>query len=63
MAILNWDDASQRRVEYGISRGVLYPRGRDGVAWNGLTAVSEKPSGGEVVKLHADNPHYASFRS
>lgn len=63
MAILNWDAASQRRVEYGISKGVLYPRGRDAAAWNGLISVSERPSGGEEIALHADNQKYASFRS
>jgi len=63
MAKLQWDAASQRKVEYGISKGVLYPRGEAGVAWNGLIAVTEKPSGGDVVKLYADNQQYASFRS
>jgi len=63
MAILNWDAPSQRKVEYGISKGVLYPRGGSGVAWSGLTAVNEKPTGGEIVKLYADNVQYASFRS
>jgi len=63
MAILNWDAPSQRKVEYGISKGVLYPRGGPGVAWNGLTAVREKSKGGDVVKLYADNVQYASFRS
>lgn len=63
MAKLQWDALNQRRVEYGISRGVLYPKGKPGVVWNGLTAVNEKPTGGEVVKLYADNRQYASFRS
>lgn len=63
MAILNWDAPSQRKVEYGISKGVLYPRGGSGVAWNGLTAVNEKAKGGDIVKLFADNVQYASLRS
>lgn len=63
MAKLQWDAANQRKVEYGISKGVLYPRGGPGVAWNGLTAVNEKPKGAEVVKLYADNVQYASLRS
>lgn len=63
MAMLKWDQNGQRKVEYGLSRGVLYPRGRDGVAWNGLTAVSEKPKGGDLVSLHADNQKYATLRS
>lgn len=63
MTQLLWDLPKQRRVEYGISRGVLYPKGKAGVVWNGLTAVNEKPKGAEVVKLYADNIQYASFRS
>jgi len=63
MAILKWDAANQRKVEYGLSKGVLYPRGKPGVAWSGLTAVNEKPNGAEVVKLYADNVQYASLRS
>lgn len=63
MAMLKWDATGQRRVEAGISRGVLYPRGKSGVAWNGLTAVHERPSGAEEVGLFADNLKYASFRS
>lgn len=63
MAILKWDAANQRKVEYGLSKGVLYPRGGHGVAWNGLIAVNEKPKGGDVVKLYADNVQYASFRA
>ncbi len=63
MIRLRWGAPSQRRIEYGISKGVLYPKGKTGVAWNGLTAVNEKPKGGDVVKLYADNVQYASFRS
>lgn len=63
MAMLNWDANGQRKVEYGISKGVLYPRGRDGVAWNGLISVQEKPKGADVIKLYADNIQYASFRA
>ena len=63
MAILKWDAINQRKVENGVSKGVLYPKGRDGVAWSGLTAVSERPSGGEEVALYADNQKYGSFRT
>jgi hypothetical protein len=63
MAKLKWDAENQRKVEYGLSKGVLYPRGGPGVAWNGLTAVSEKPKGGDIVKLYADNVQYATLRS
>lgn len=63
MATLKWDATGQRKVETGISKGVLYPKGKKGVVWNGLTAVNEKPSGGESVDLYADNFLYASFRT
>lgn len=63
MALLNWGAATQRKVEYGVSKGVLYPLGRKGVVWNGLTAVHERAKGGEEVKLFADNQNYASLRT
>lgn len=63
MATLKWDATGQRKVENGVSKGVLYPLGKSGVAWNGLTAVSEKTTGGEIVELHADNHRYGSFRT
>lgn len=63
MATLRWDAPKQRKLENGVSKGVLYPKGRAGVVWNGLTAITEKPTGGEEVALHADNHKYASFRT
>ena len=53
MARLEWDADSKRLYEVGVDRGVLYPRNSEdgnygaGVAWNGLTNVTESPSGAE----------------
>lgn len=65
-----WDQTGERKYETGVDRGVLYP-GYDtekkeygkGVAWNGLTGVTETPSGAEETKLWADNMKYLSLRS
>lgn len=68
MAALVWDKTGERFYETGVDHGVLYvqkPDGtyNDGVAWNGLTAVTEKPDGAEPNDLYADNIKYASLRS
>lgn len=63
MALLQWDAPHQRKIENGVSRGVLYPKGKNGVVWNGLIAVSERPTGAEVVNLYADNHKYGSLRT
>lgn len=63
MGRLVWSGINERRAELGVSRGVLYPHGKNGVVWNGLISVSESSSGGESVDLWADNIKYASFRS
>lgn len=68
MAKLEWDKDSQRTYETGVSNGVLYPVGEDGdyttgVAWNGLTAVTESPSGAEPTALWADNIKYLNLMS
>lgn len=65
---LAWDQAGQRKYETGVDRGVLYVQNTDGtyqngVAWNGLTGVTETPSGAEETKLYADNMKYLSLRS
>ena len=64
---LKWDQAGERLYETGVDRGVLYPITNGsygtGVAWNGLTAVNDTPSGGEVTKLYADNLDYLSLMS
>lgn len=68
MAALTWDDQGKRFYETGVSNGVLYVMGTDGtygngVAWNGLTGVTESPSGAELSDLWADDIKYASLRS
>lgn len=68
MARLVWDADSQRLYETGVDHGVLYVKGSNGtypagVAWNGLTAVTESPSGAESTPLYADNIKYLNLRS
>ena len=64
---LSWDATGEKLYETGVDRGVLYPMGQngygDGVAWNGLTTVTETPSGAEATKLYADNIKYLEIRS
>ena len=64
---LVWDSTGDRFYETGLSKGVLFPMTAgvygDGVAWNGLTAVSESPSGAEPTDLYADDTKYATLRS
>ena len=66
-AALNWDETGNKLYETGVDRGVLYPMGQSGygagVAWNGLTTVTETPSGAEATKLYADNIKYLEIRS
>lgn len=63
MARIKWGERNKRKIEMGVSKGVLYPKGKDGVVWNGLISVSESPSGGENVDLYADNSKYCTFRT
>ena len=67
MSKLVWDDTGKKFFETGVSQGVLYVQTAgvygDGVAWNGLTAVTESPSGAELTDLYADDIKYASLRS
>lgn len=67
MAKLVWDETGKRLYETGVSQGVLYPQTGgtypNGVAWNGLTAVTESPSGAEATPLYADNIKYLNLFS
>ena len=68
MSRLIWDAIGEKFYEMGTKMGALYPMKEDGsyengVAWNGLTAVTESPSGAEETKLYADDIKYASLRS
>lgn len=65
---LTWDNIGERLYETGVKNGVLYLRSSDGtypkgVAWNGLTAVTESPSGAEPTALYADDIKYLSLLS
>ena len=68
-APLEWDKTGERFYETGVEKGVLWVwdsennKWGDGVAWNGLTNVSEKPSGAEATALYADNIKYLNLIS
>lgn len=63
---LVWDAQGEKKFETGVDRGVLYPivsgAFPKGVAWNGLTTVSESPDGGDAQDFYADNIKYGSLR-
>lgn len=74
MAKLEFDAVGKHYYETGVSKGVLFVKAdanelgavngyREGVAWNGLTAVTESPEGAEETVLYADNIKYLSLRS
>ena len=68
MPKLTWDNTGERIFETGVKQGVLYPIQSDGkytkgVAWNGLTAVTESPSGAEATPLYADDIKYLNLLS
>lgn len=68
MSKIIWDATGSRYYETGVDHGVLYPQISSGtyaagVAWNGLTSVSESPDGAEPTDLWADNIKYATLIS
>lgn len=68
MSKIVWDSTGDRLYETGVDRGVLYPINGSGaytpgVAWNGLTGITESPSGAEATALYADNIKYLSLYS
>ena len=65
---LTWDATGERYFEMGVSKGVLFVMGSagtygEGVAWNGLSTVTESPEGAEPSDIWADNIKYATLRS
>ena len=64
---IEWDKVGERLYETGVDRGVLYPQVSgaypNGVAWSGLTNVTESPSGAEATPLYADNIKYLNLLS
>ena len=68
MSRITWDTVGERYYETGVKMGVLYPIQtgglyNKGVAWNGLTAVTESPSGAEATALYADDIKYLNLMS
>ena len=68
MSKLVWDQTGDRLYETGVKQGVLYPIATGGTypkgyAWNGLTAVTESPSGAEATALYADDIKYLNLLS
>lgn len=66
---LTWDESGSRLYETGVQKGVLYIKNKttgayeNGVAWNGLTAVTESPEGAEPTPLYADDIKYLNLLS
>lgn len=66
---LVWDQTGEKLYETGVEQGVLYPQDAAtgayplGVAWNGLSAITESPSGAEATAVYADNGKYLSLMS
>jgi hypothetical protein len=68
MSKIVWDETGKRLYETGVEKGVLYPiqstgTYTKGVAWNGLTTVTESPSGAEANPMYADNIKYLNLMS
>lgn len=67
MSKIVWDKTGDRLYETGVEKGVLYPFAEGaytkGVPWNGLTGVTESPSGAEPTALWADNIKYLNLMS
>lgn len=68
MAKLVWDQISEKEYETGVDRGVLYLQTASGTypegkAWNGLSKVSESPSGAEATPIYANNKKYLNMIS
>ena len=68
MSKIVWDAVGEHTFETGVRNGVLYLKDADGayntgVAWNGLTSVSESPEGAEATDLYADDVKYLTLMS
>ena len=68
MSKIVWDELGSHKFETGVDHAVLYPVGADGnyplgVAWNGITGVTQSPSGADATKLWADNIKYVELRA
>lgn len=69
MSRVKWDQTSEREFETGVDRGMLYPYNTaskaydKGVGWNGISGVTETPSGAEPTAIYADNIKYLTLMS
>lgn len=67
MSMLEWDKTGERQYTTGVDKVVLYVQSAgaypNGVAWNGVTAITESPSGAEPTPLYADNIKYLNLIS
>lgn len=69
MSALVWDQTSEHLYETGNDHAVVYPYNAEskaydsGVAWNGITGITESPSGADETALYADNIKYLSLRA
>ena len=68
MPVLVWDQVGEHFYETGVDHGVLYIPDTtgvyaSGVAWNGLTTVTESPTGAEATPIYADNIKYLNLYS
>lgn len=68
MSKLTWDQVGERLYETGVEQGAIYPMATSGTygtgeAWNGLTAVTESPSGAEPTALYANDKKYVELTS
>ena len=65
--LLTWDGVGEKFYEAGVKNGVLFPMGTNGyeagVAWNGLTSVSDNPEGADATDIYADDIKYGTIRS
>lgn len=65
--LLKWDEVGERNYETGVNKVVLYPFADNeygnGVAWSGVTGITESPSGAEATALYADNVKYLNLIS
>lgn len=67
MAVLTWDNVGERFYETGVKKVALYLKAngeyKGGVAWNGVTSISENPSGAEATALYANDIKYLNLMS
>jgi hypothetical protein len=68
MTRVQWDSVGEKVYQTGVDRGVLYRPDNtgdyvNGYAWNGLSSVTESPTGAESNKQYADNLVYVNLRS